>query len=160
MIFGINTTSNISKLLLYEISQAFRRVKFETILKYHKWYLWQISRTNQAIICLYNYPQKVVIYTCRYFKLSWNTTALGQSNCRNFSCSSIINVIQVPVQSWAYVDASIQYCAFSVRCLKLKKAESRLKTGEIRPEMKRVIFRCDKYSPSKLLVFIVKIICN
>ena len=147
-------------MLLYEISQAFRRVKFETILKYHKWYLWQISRTNQAIICLYNYPQKVVIYTCRYFKLSWNTTALGQSNCRNFSCSSIINVIQVPVQSWAYVDASIQYCTFSVRCLKLKKAESRLKTGEIRPEMKRVISRCDKYSPSKLLVFIVKIICN
>ena len=30
-----------------------------------------------------------VIFTCRYFKLSWNTTALSQSNCRNFSCSSI-----------------------------------------------------------------------
>ena len=29
------------------------------------------------------------IFTCRYFKLSWNTTALRQSDCRNFSCSSI-----------------------------------------------------------------------
>ena len=29
-----------------------------------------------------------VIFTCRYFKLSWNTTSLSQSNCRNFSCSS------------------------------------------------------------------------
>ena len=35
MIFGINTTSDISK-LLYEISRAVRRVKFETILKYHE----------------------------------------------------------------------------------------------------------------------------
>ena len=30
-----------------------------------------------------------VIFTCRYFKLSWNTTPLSQSNCRNFSYSSI-----------------------------------------------------------------------
>ena len=86
--FGINNASDISK-LLYVISRAVRRVKFETILKYHEWYLWQISSTNHAIICLYYYPQQVVIFTCRYFKLSWNTTALSQSNCRNFSCSSI-----------------------------------------------------------------------
>ena len=33
--------------------------------------------------------RRFVIFTCRYFKLSWNTTALSQSNCRNFSCSSI-----------------------------------------------------------------------
>ena len=65
-------------------------LKFETILKYHEWYLCQISHTNHAIICLYYYPQKVVIFTCRYFKLSWNTTVLSQSNCRNFSCSSIM----------------------------------------------------------------------
>ena len=39
MIFGINTTSDISKLLY---------VKFETILKYHEWYLCQISGTNLA----------------------------------------------------------------------------------------------------------------
>ena len=89
--------------------------------KYHEWYfkivihnftsrwvseIWynfeisrvvfmQMSRTNHAIICLYYYPQKVCnfIFTCRYFKLSWNTTALNQSNCRNFSCSSISCVI-------------------------------------------------------------------
>ena len=32
--------------------------------------------------------KRSVIFTCRYFKLSWNTTALNQSDCRNFSCSS------------------------------------------------------------------------
>ena len=81
MIFGINTTSDISK-LLYVISRAVRRVKFETIL-------CQISLTNHAIICLYYYPQTF----CRYYKLSWNTTSLSQSNCRNFSCSSISKFI-------------------------------------------------------------------
>ena len=59
-------------------SWAVRQVKFETILKYHEWYLCQISRTNHAVICLYYYPQKVVIFTCRYYKLSWNTAALSQ----------------------------------------------------------------------------------
>ena len=57
VIFGINTSSDISK-LLYVISQAAGRVKFETILKCHDWYVRQISRTNHAIICLYYYPQK------------------------------------------------------------------------------------------------------
>ena len=37
-IFGMNTTSDISR-LLYVISRAVRRVKCETILKYHMWYL-------------------------------------------------------------------------------------------------------------------------
>ena len=32
--------------------------------------------------------KRFVIFTCRYFKLSWNATALIQSNCRNFSCNS------------------------------------------------------------------------
>ena len=36
-----------------------------------------------------------VIFTCRYFKLSWNTTALSQSDYRNFSCSSINAIILV-----------------------------------------------------------------
>ena len=58
--------------LLYVISLAVRRVKFETILKYHERYLCQISRTNHAIIrFLYYYPQRFVIFTCiRYFKLN------------------------------------------------------------------------------------------
>ena len=33
--------------------------------------------------------KRFVIFTCRYFRLSWNTTALSQSNCRNLSCSGI-----------------------------------------------------------------------
>ena len=48
VIFGINTTSDILK-LLYVTSRAVRRVKFKTIAKFHEWYLSQISR----IICLY-----------------------------------------------------------------------------------------------------------
>ena len=30
--------------------------------------------------------KRFVAFTCRYFKFSGNTTALIQSNCRNFSC--------------------------------------------------------------------------
>ena len=41
----------------------------------------------------YYYPQRFVIFTCRYFKLSWNTPALSQSNCRNLSCRSITSGI-------------------------------------------------------------------
>ena len=44
-----------SDIYCYVISRAVRRVKFETFLKYHEWYLCQISRTNHAIICLYCY---------------------------------------------------------------------------------------------------------
>ena len=83
MIFDINTTSDISK-LLYLILRAVRRVKFETILKYHV-----------RIMLLFVYTttlRRFVIFTCRYFKLSWNTTALSQSNYRNFSCSSITKI--------------------------------------------------------------------
>ena len=85
MIFGINTTSDISK-LLYGISRAVGRVKFETILKYQ---ICQTSRTNNAIIVYTTIREGFVIFTSRCFKLSWNTTPLSQSNCRNFSCSSI-----------------------------------------------------------------------
>ena len=46
---GINTTSDISK-LLYVISRAVRRVKFETILTYQEWYLCQISRPKRGHI--------------------------------------------------------------------------------------------------------------
>ena len=41
MIFGINTTRDISK--LSQISPAYRLVKLRiTISKYHSWYRWQI----------------------------------------------------------------------------------------------------------------------
>ena len=77
--------------MLYLLSEAIRWVKFETVLKYHSRYLHvrHVSRTNPAFICLYYYPQRFVILTCRYFKSSWKTTALSQSNSKNFSCSSI-----------------------------------------------------------------------
>ena len=88
MIFGINTTSDISK-LLYVISRAVGRVKFETILKYHEWYLCQISLQIMLLIVYTTTLKRFVIFTCRYFKLSWNTTAQSQSNCRNFSYGSI-----------------------------------------------------------------------
>ena len=77
VIFGINTKSDISK-LFYVISGAIRRVKFETILKYHAQILLLFVYTTTR--------KRFVIFTCRYFKLSWNTTALSQSVCRNFSC--------------------------------------------------------------------------
>ena len=67
-IFGINTTSDISK-LLYVISRAVRRLKFEIILKYHEWYLCQISRTNYASICLYYYPQKFCNFHMQIFQI-------------------------------------------------------------------------------------------
>ena len=79
--------------------------------KYHEWYFkiimrnlrqfWNITvgiyaKYNIQIMLLFAYTttrKRVVIFTCRYFKLSWNTTVLKQSNCRNFSCSSIKQVI-------------------------------------------------------------------
>ena len=90
MIFGVTTTSDILK-LLYVISRAVRRVIFETILKYYVWYLCQISCTNYAIICLYYCVQKVCNFHMKVFQIK-NTIALSQSNCRNFSCSSIIGL--------------------------------------------------------------------
>ena len=57
VIFGINTTSDISK-LSYEISRAVRRVKFETILKYLEWYLRQISHCKSCYYLFILLPTK------------------------------------------------------------------------------------------------------
>ena len=83
VIFWINTTSDISK-LLYVIRnlRQFWNIPSGIYAKYH-----------EQIMLLFVYTttrKRFVIFTCRYFKLSWNTTALSQSNCRNFLCSSII----------------------------------------------------------------------
>ena len=59
--------------------------------------IWNITSGIYAkyymqIMLLFVYTttrKRFVIFTCRYFKLSWNATALNQSNCRNFPCSSI-----------------------------------------------------------------------
>ena len=79
--------------------------------KYHQWYFeivihnlgewnlrqfWNIvggiyAKYHVQIMLLFVYTttcKSFVIFTCWYFKLSWNTTALSQSNCRTFSCSS------------------------------------------------------------------------
>ena len=61
MIFGINTTSDI------------------TIFKYHKWYLCQKSRANHAIICLYYYPQRFCNFHMWVFEI----------NLKYHCCSSI-----------------------------------------------------------------------
>ena len=52
--------------------------------KYHEWYFKIVIRNVYTTT-----HKRFVIFTCRYFKSSWNTTALSQSNCSNFSCSSI-----------------------------------------------------------------------
>ena len=79
MIFGINTTSDISK-LLYVIWNIMSGI----FAKYH---------VQIMLLFVYTTTRKgFVIFTCRYFKLSWNATDLSQSNCRNFSCSSISTV--------------------------------------------------------------------
>ena len=70
--------------------------------KYHEWYFnlrqfWNITsgiyaRYHVQIRVLFVYTtthKRFVILTCVYFKLSWNTTALSQSNCRNFACRRI-----------------------------------------------------------------------
>ena len=72
--------------------------------KYHEWYFkivirnlrqfWNITsgiyaKYNVQILLLFVTRKRFVIFTCRRFKLSWNITALSQSNCRNFSCGSI-----------------------------------------------------------------------
>ena len=41
--------------------------------------------------------KRVVIFIGRYFKLSWNTTALSHSNCRNVSCNSIIRATDTEI---------------------------------------------------------------
>ena len=83
--------------------------------KYREWYfkivireIWdnfEISRVLLVLVpnstcksCYYLFilllTKSFVIFmiTCRYFELSWNTTALSQSNCRNFWCGSIIGL--------------------------------------------------------------------
>ena len=50
------------------------------------------AKSHVQIMVLFVYTTtrtRFVIFTSRYFKLSWNITALSQSNCRNFSCTSI-----------------------------------------------------------------------
>ena len=76
--FGTNTTSDISKLLNL---RQFWNMTSGIYAKYHVQIMLLFVYTTTS--------KRFVIFTCRYFKLSWDTTALSQPNCRNFSCSSI-----------------------------------------------------------------------
>ena len=85
---------------------------FKIVLR--KWNLrqfWNITsgiyaKYHVKIMLLFVYTitcKSFVIFTCRYFKLSWNTTPLSQSHCRNFSCSSIRQWIKLSLglrSSW------------------------------------------------------------
>ena len=62
------------------------------------------AKYHVQIMLLFVYTtthKRFVIFTCRYFKLSGNTTALSQSNCRIFSCSSM-NEEAVVRYSWEF----------------------------------------------------------
>ena len=54
------------------------------------------AKYHVQIILLFVYTttrKGFVIFTCRYFKLSGNTTALSQLKCKNFSYSRRTEVI-------------------------------------------------------------------
>ena len=83
-----------------------RRVKFETIFEISRVVFMPHITYKSALLFVYTTTgNSFVIFTCRYFKLHWNTTALSQSNCRNFSCSSIVGEIY-----WQGVEKSINFC--------------------------------------------------
>ena len=83
----------------------------DTWHKYHDWYfeieIWGNFEISRVVFvpnitcksCYYLFiliPAKVfLIFTCRYLKLSWNAPALSQSNCRNFSFSSVNTLIKI-----------------------------------------------------------------
>ena len=93
VIFNIITTSGISK-LLYLFSRAVRQVKL---------IFWDNLKYQVQIMLLFGYPtthKGFVIFTYRSFKLSKKTTALSQSNCRIFWCSSINIVIEDCGWTW------------------------------------------------------------
>ena len=73
MIFGINTTIVTRNFT----SRYVRRVKFETIMKYHQWYLCQISLQIMLLFVYTTTHTRFVIF------------ALSQPNAKNFWWSSI-----------------------------------------------------------------------
>ena len=128
--------------------------------KYHEWYFkivkhnlrqfWNITsgiyvKYHVQIMLLFVYTtthKRFVIFTCRHFKIRWNTTALSQSNCRNFSSSSI---------KWfnaRHFEYSCKQCSLN----DWKQTEQRLKLQE-RPLTinKRNIIRWNIYRDNNFL---------
>ena len=86
MIFGINTTSDISNSLYIRNLWQFWNITSGIYAEYH---------VQIKLLFVYTTtPKRFVIFTCRSFKLSWNITALSQSDSRNFPWGSITDVIQ------------------------------------------------------------------
>ena len=95
--------------------------------KYHEWYFeiitrylrqfWNITSGTYAkyhaqIMLLFVYTtthKRFLIFTCRYFKVSWNTTALSQSNCRNFSfsCINVGMELRGSTSKFIYLDTNL-----------------------------------------------------
>ena len=116
--------SDISK-LLYVISRALRRVKFETILKYHEQYLCKISRTNHAIICLYYCPQKVCNFHVQLFqiKLKYHCSKpikLQKFLMQQYSCWNGMKTCKGWPNFFKFQSASI----LAIRCSKRQKTIS------------------------------------
>ena len=94
---------------------------FEIVIGKGEWNLrqfWNITsgiyvKYHIQIMLLFVYTttrKRSVIFTCRYFNFSWNTTALSQSNCRSFSCNNVKSKIcrPGPTGLWAgYAPASL-----------------------------------------------------
>ena len=97
---GKNTVCTGNSMICSDIWHKYYKWYFEIVIINGSWNLrqfWNITsgiyaKYHVQIMLLFVYTttrKRFVICTCRYFKLSWNTTALSQSDCRNFSCSSI-----------------------------------------------------------------------
>ena len=89
-----------------------------------EWNLRQFWNTTSGIYAKYHVQimplfvytttrKGFVILTCRYFKLSWNTNALRQSTCRNFSFSSLISQILIVYQQSWVSDGQSTWCPYS-----------------------------------------------
>ena len=101
-----------NSMICSDIRHKYHEWYFEIVVrKFHeplgKWNLrqfWNITsgiyakyHTQIMLLFVYTTTRKnFVIFTRRYFKLSWNTTAMSKSNCRNFSCSRITVFILLP----------------------------------------------------------------
>ena len=94
----------------------FRELLYDPLSEWNLRQFWNITSGIYAkiyhvrIMLLFVYTttrKRFVIFTCRYFKLSWNTTALPQSNCRNFSCSRInTKIIQFTSENTSIIETT------------------------------------------------------
>ena len=102
---------------------------FEIVIGKGEWNLrqfWNITsgiyvKYHVQIMLLFVYTttrKRFVIFTCKYFKLSWNhlwnTTALSHSNCRNFPCSSIMTIIWKHFRRTVFQSSFLSFVTFEM----------------------------------------------